>query len=112
MRVEPQRAVRHRQRDSIVDSAMNLGEDLALRIVEIGERAPGHAFFVVDSAERLGGVGVARARLERENVLGAGNVLRTWQSLEAEIDRAGAEDVELARRIVDAGLVVSGDELL
>ena len=83
---------------------------MPLRLVGTGSDARGHAFLVIDPAQRLGGVGVAHADLGRAQLLRAGDVLCARQLLQSEKRRCRPENVELARRIIDQRLGVIDDE--
>ena len=84
---------------------MELGKEVTIGLVAAGNDSPGKAFFMVDPAKRLGGVGIAQPDLARANFLGTENVLRRRQLGEPELGRRRAEEIELARGIVDTVLV-------
>ena len=75
-----------------------------------GDDAPLDALLMVDSAKRLGGVGIFEADVGRLDLARADDVLRTGKPIEPEIGRGRAENVELARRVVDQRLGIFGDE--
>src|SRR3954469_3431074 len=105
MGIDPHGAVRQRKRQSVVDAAVELRVEVALREIDAGDRPPGDAFLMIDAPERLAGVGVSRTRFEREDVLWARDILRGGQLFQAEEDRSGGEKIELARRIVDLRVI-------
>ena len=57
--VNPRRAIAPRQRGAGTQAAVELGEEVAVGVVGGGDDPPLDALFVIDTAERLGGVGIS-----------------------------------------------------
>src|SRR6478735_7167869 len=75
-----------------------------------GDDAALDPFFMIDAAERLGGVRIFEPNLGRLDLARAFDILRVWQVGQAEKSGGRPEDVELSRRIIDQRSRVTGNE--
>ncbi len=76
MGIDPGRAVGQGQGHAVIDPRGQMRKALSVGMVDPADNPRGDALFVVDAAQRPDRVRIFRAKLGRQNILGAQDVLR------------------------------------